>query len=103
MKTETVTRNGLAALILGAATVAVTGAAVQAAEKATGRPDRERCYGIAKVGENSCAAANGSHSCAGQAKVNFSGQEYKEVAKGTCDQMQGALKPFDGVNPKMKS
>ncbi|MSO72156.1 MAG: DUF2282 domain-containing protein [Rhodospirillaceae bacterium] len=47
--------------------------ASQAAEKATGKPDREYCYGIAKAGENSCAATNGSHSCAGQAKANFSG------------------------------
>ena len=100
MKTRT--RTSLAALVLGAATIALNMSAAQAAEKATGKPDRERCYGIAKAGENSCAASNGSHSCAGQAKVNFSGQEFKEIAKGTCEQMMGNAKPFDGVNPKMK-
>ncbi len=100
---KTLTRTGLAALVVGAATLTMSvTTASQAAEKATGRPDRERCYGIAKAGENSCAAANGSHSCAGQAKVAFSGQEYKEVVKGTCEQMMGTIKPFDGANPKMK-
>ena len=32
-------------------------------------PGKEKCYGIAKAGKNDCAAANGSHSCAGQAKA----------------------------------
>ena len=59
-------------------------------------------YGIAKSGENNCAAANGKHSCAGQAKVDFNGQEFKEVANGTCEQMNGSLKPFEGMNPKIK-
>lgn len=70
---KTLTRTSLAALVVGAATLTMSVTASQAAEKATGKPDREYCYGIAKAGENSCAATNGSHSCAGQAKANFSG------------------------------
>ena len=54
-----------------------------------GGPTHEHCYGVAKTGENNCAAANGKHSCAGQAKGDYSGQEFKEVAKGTCEQMNG--------------
>ena len=81
---------------------AATATSVQAAEKATGAADREHCYGVAKAGENNCASANGSHSCAGQAKVNYSGQEFKEVPKGTCEQMQGSIEPYKGVNPKLK-
>jgi len=94
------TRIALAAIVVGAATLALNTA--QAAEKATGKPDREHCYGIAKAGENNCAASNGTHSCAGQAKANFSGQEFKEVVKGTCEQMMGSTKPFDGMNTKIK-
>lgn len=86
----------IAAAVIGAASAA------QAADKAMGGPTHEHCYGIAKAGENNCAAANGKHSCAGQAKADYSGQEFKEVAKGTCEQMMGSLKPFDGTNTKMK-
>ena len=89
----------LAAAVIGAAAFA---GAAQAADKAKGGAAHEHCYGIAKAGENNCAAANGRHSCAGEAKVNYSGQEFKEVAKGTCEQMNGSLKPFEGTNTKIK-
>lgn len=89
----------LAAAVIGAAAFA---GAAQAADKAKGGAAHEHCYGIAKAGENNCAAANGKHSCAGEAKVDFSGQEFKEVAKGTCEQMKGSVKPFEGMNAKMK-
>jgi uncharacterized membrane protein len=91
--------SALAAAVIGAATFA---SAAQAADKAVGGATHEHCYGIAKSGENNCAAANGKHSCAGEAKVDFSGQEFKEVAKGSCEQMNGSLKPFEGMNPKIK-
>lgn len=90
--------TAIAAAVLGAATFAT---AAQAADKAVGGANHEHCYGIAKAGENNCAAANGRHSCAGEAKVDFNGQEFKEVAKGTCEQMHGSLKPFDGTNTKI--
>ena len=45
---------------------------------------KEKCYGIAKAGQNDCANLSGSHSCAGQAKVDKSPEEWKYVAKGTC-------------------
>lgn len=92
------TSLSLAAAVIGAAAFAT---AAQAADKAVGGANHEHCYGIAKAGENNCAAANGKHSCAGQAKADFSGQEFKEVAKGTCEMMMGSLKPFDGTNTKM--
>ena len=31
---------------------------------------KERCYGIAKAGQNDCANLAGTHSCAGQSKVD---------------------------------
>ena len=91
-------RGTLAAAVLAAATFAVS---AQAAEKASGGADKEKCFGIAKARENNCAAANGSHSCAGQAKMSFEGQDYKEVPKGTCEKMRGETKAFSGVNEKM--
>jgi uncharacterized membrane protein len=51
--------------------------------------DKEKCYGIAKAGQNDCANISGTHSCAGQAKVDNDPGEYKYVAKGTCKELKG--------------
>jgi uncharacterized membrane protein len=50
---------------------------------------KEKCYGIAKAGQNDCANLSGSHSCAGQSKADNSADEWKYVAKGTCKQLNG--------------
>ncbi|MFN0185245.1 MAG: DUF2282 domain-containing protein [Aquabacterium sp.] len=51
--------------------------------------EKEKCYGIAKAGQNDCANVAGTHSCAGQAKVDNDPGEWKYVAKGTCKSMKG--------------
>lgn len=51
------------------------------------KADKEKCYGVAKAGQNDCAA-NG-HSCAGQAKVDNDPSEWKHVAKDECEKMGG--------------
>lgn len=51
--------------------------------------EKEKCYGIAKAGQNDCANLSGSHSCAGQSKVSDVADEWKYVAKGTCASMKG--------------
>lgn len=58
-----------------------------------GLKGREKCYGIAKAGANDCANATGTHSCAGQAKVDNDPTEYKYVPTGTCTEVGGSLKP----------
>jgi uncharacterized membrane protein len=50
---------------------------------------KEKCYGIAKAGQNDCANLAGTHSCAGQSKVDGDKGSWKYVAKGTCKQMMG--------------
>jgi uncharacterized membrane protein len=50
---------------------------------------KEKCYGIAKAGQNDCANLSGTHSCAGQSKVDNDAGEWKYVAKGTCKDMKG--------------
>jgi uncharacterized membrane protein len=50
---------------------------------------KEKCFGIAKAGQNDCANLSGSHSCAGQSKVDKAPDEWKYVAKGTCKDMGG--------------
>lgn len=61
-----------------------TGALAAAPEVA-----KEKCFGIAKAGQNDCANLSGSHSCAGQSKVSDDKGEWKYVAKGTCASMKG--------------
>ncbi len=51
--------------------------------------EKEKCFGVAKAGQNDCASVSGSHSCAGQSKVDMDKMEWKYVAKGTCKQMKG--------------
>lgn len=50
---------------------------------------KEKCYGIAKAGQNDCANLSGTHSCAGQSKLDNDKGEWKYVPKGTCKQMMG--------------
>jgi uncharacterized membrane protein len=50
---------------------------------------KERCFGIAKAGQNDCANLAGTHSCAGQAKADNEAGEWRYVAKGTCKDMKG--------------
>ncbi len=50
---------------------------------------KEKCYGIAKAGQNDCANLAGTHSCAGQAKTDMSPGDWKYVATGTCKDMKG--------------
>ena len=51
--------------------------------------EKEKCYGIAAAGKNDCANLSGTHSCAGQSKVDADAGEWKYVAKGTCASMKG--------------
>ncbi len=98
MNPTKLTKAALLSAVFGAASFAL---AAQAADQPA--TAKEKCYGVAKVGENDCASAAGTHACAGEAKVAYDGQEYKEVPKGTCEQMNGSLKPYAGTNPKIKS
>jgi uncharacterized membrane protein len=51
--------------------------------------DKEKCFGIAKAGQNDCASTTGAHSCAGQGKKDMDATEWKYVAKGTCEKLGG--------------
>ena len=80
-------------LLVSAAMAGIMAAGMAAAPTASVAAKKEKCYGIAKAGENACASADGSHSCAGQAKVDNDPNEWKYVAKGTCADMGGSTTP----------
>ncbi|MDX2224181.1 MAG: DUF2282 domain-containing protein [Rhodospirillaceae bacterium] len=86
--------KSLAAAVAGAVAMAVV--AMPTGASAADEKGKEKCYGVSKAGENGCASANGSHSCAGQAKADHDGNEWKLVEAGTCTKMGGKLEAFDG-------
>jgi len=52
----------------------------------------EKCWGLAKAGQNDCGSNKTAHSCAGQSKKDYDTHDFKAVKAGTCVQMGGSLK-----------
>jgi uncharacterized membrane protein len=50
------------------------------------RADMDKCYGISLKADNDCAAGAGT-TCAGTSRVDYQGNAWKYVAKGTCAQI----------------
>lgn len=53
---------------------------------------KEKCYGIAKAGANSCANLTDTHGCAGQSTKDKDPSEWKVVPKGQCAKLGGLSK-----------
>ena len=52
----------------------------------------EKCYGIAKAGQNDCG--NASHQCASESKINGDKNEWIAVPTGLCNKIvNGQTKP----------
>ena len=83
MKTTSILMSTAIGTLLAFSAVTAQGGAHEGAGAAT-----EKCYGVAKAGENSCAA-NG-HSCQGQAKTDMDPSEWKKVPQGECAKMGGS-------------
>lgn len=84
-------RQALLAAAL-ATVCAATATSAAAAPSATAEA-KEKCFGVAKAGQNDCASPSGSHACSGQAKKDMDMGEWKYVAKGTCEKAGGKLTP----------
>ena len=72
--------------LAAAALAALAGSAVAADDKPAGDKSAgatENCYGVALAGKNDCAAGAGT-TCAGTSKVDYQGNVWKVVTKGTC-------------------
>lgn len=79
------------ALIVSAAIASVLALGASGPALAADGPAKEKCYGIAKAGQNDCAA-NG-HACQGQAKADNDPAEWKYVARGECETLGGRTTP----------
>jgi uncharacterized membrane protein len=88
-----VTMNKRQALVAAAlASVCATQASAGGQAGQMGSPaqaDTEKCYGVAKAGQNDCGTA--VHGCAGLASIDNDAAEWKFVAKGTCLKTGGKL------------
>lgn len=94
-------KNSISPLALAAAVTAALGLATSPVFAAG--EGKDKCYGIAKAGENDCGNAAGTHACSGHATVNYDGGEWKYVAKGTCEKLGGKMEPFKGQGAPAKS
>jgi uncharacterized membrane protein len=86
MSTRIVIASALATAV-AAPTLALAGPAPKPKFQA------EKCYGLAKAGQNDCAAT-GAHSCAGTSKVKADPRSWIYVPAGYCERIVGgSLKP----------
>ena len=73
------------------------GSAAALAQPKPAQPSMDKCYGVALAGKNDCAAGPGT-TCAGTSKMDYQGNAWVYVAKGTCTTMKtpkgmGSLTP----------
>ena len=76
-------------LVVSSALASVLALGLVSAAAAADAPAKEKCYGVAKAGQNDCANLSGSHTCAGQAKADKGVDEWVYVKAGTCKKMGG--------------
>ena len=88
MKTRQVLNTALASALALGLIPAATQAHDMSDKAASGR-GKEKCYGVAKAGENSCANLSGTHDCAGESTADKSPAEFKVVPKGSCAKLGG--------------
>jgi len=75
-KINAVTSLAIAAALTSALVSVADSSAAQAGAK-------EKCYGVALKGQNDCAAGAGT-TCAATSRVDYQGNAWKLVDKGTC-------------------
>jgi uncharacterized membrane protein len=87
--------------LAGAVATAVSAVSISGVAQAQ---ETEKCYGVAMAGKNDCKAGAGT-TCAGTSTVDYQGNAWKAVAKGTCTTMElpdgrmGSLEELDRDMP----
>ncbi|MBU0726266.1 MAG: DUF2282 domain-containing protein [Alphaproteobacteria bacterium] len=84
------------AMALGAALVTALGVSMLNNAQAQST-NVEKCFGVSLAGKNDCAAGPGT-TCAGTSKVDYQGNAWKLVPKGSCETM--VIKTSDGKEVK---
>ena len=65
------------------AVASAVAAAVTASTHAAHAMEQEKCFGVSLAGQNDCAAGPGT-TCAGTSTVDYQGNAWTLVEKGTC-------------------
>jgi uncharacterized membrane protein len=81
-----------AATLARAFAAALTMIASASAAPVPKQPNMDKCYGISLAGKNDCAAGPGT-TCAGTSKVDYQGNAWSLVPKGTCEQTASPASP----------
>lgn len=70
---------------------AIAGLLALGGTAALAQDKQEKCWGLAKAGQNDCGSNKTAHSCAGQSKKDYDPNDFKMTKAGTCVQMGGSL------------
>ena len=87
-------------VLKGLAVAGAVAAALGATATTVHAQETEKCYGVSLAGENDCAAGPGT-TCAGTSTVDYQGNAWTMVPKGTCltmdlpDGREGSLEELD--------
>lgn len=57
--------------------------------------EEEKCFGVAKAGENACNSNKEKHACASHSKANNDPSDFIRVPQGSCLKIGGKLKPAE--------
>lgn len=88
-------------LIASAVALTIAGGAAYAMDSHNAPEGKEKCYGVVKAGQNDCANAAGTHSCASQAVADGDGGEWVAVPAGTCAKLVGgSVEPVAAAAPE---
>jgi uncharacterized membrane protein len=100
VSTSTVGAAVLAGAVATAfASFATAAPATKAEADAATAEGKEKCYGVALRGQNDCSAGPGT-TCQGTSIVDFQGNAWKFVRRGTCTRIEvlggrhGSLQPL---------
>jgi uncharacterized membrane protein len=77
---------------------ALTAALATVSSSASAEGSKEKCFGVSLKGMNDCAAGPGT-TCAATSKVDYQGNAWRLVPKGTCSTITtpvgaGSLEPI---------
>lgn len=92
--TTVVTRRTASQLASGTALAMALGAALTLAASpvAAQSADKEKCFGVSMKGKNDCAAGPGT-TCAGTSKMDYQGNAWTYVPKGSCEKTASPKSP----------
>ena len=85
-------------LLIHSAIASLIAVSSLAATQAVAAEGKEKCYGVAKKGQNDCGTSQ--HGCHAKAAADNLPDEWKYVAAGTCEQIGGKLTAMAGDKNK---